>query len=83
MRFPARPLAVCAWTSLLCGCSTAPPALDADLPDAAGGAARADAGHVATDTHVARWALDAGGRYDECRRRLDALIGWHEEGAPR
>jgi len=59
------------------------PGLDADLPDAAGGTARADAGHVATDTHVARWALDAGGRYDECRRRLDALIGWHEEGAPR
>lgn len=54
------------------------PGLHSDLPHAAGDSAGADAGYVATDTHVARWALDAGGRYDECRRRLDALIDWHE-----
>lgn len=54
------------------------PGLRANLPVATGGVDGADAGHVATDTHVARWALDAGSQYDECRRRLDALIDWHE-----
>jgi len=55
------------------------PGLRVDLSGAAGGAAGADAGHVATDTHVARWALDAGGQYDACRRRLDTLIRFHED----
>lgn len=56
--------------------------LAVDLPPAAGGADRADAGHAATDTDVARWALDAGAQYAECARRLDALIRWHNpEGA--
>lgn len=54
------------------------PGITVDLPAPTGGAARADAAHAATDAHVAGWALDAGGQYDECRRRLDALIDWHE-----
>ena len=53
----------------------------AGLPAAGGGTAGADAGRVATDTHVARWAAAAGRQYAECRARLDALIDWHE--APR
>lgn len=32
----------------------------------------------ASDTDLARWALTAGARYDECARRLDALIDWHD-----
>lgn len=55
------------------------PGLHVDgLSPAAGGAAGADAGRVATDANVAGWAAAAGGQYDECRRRLDALIDWHE-----
>jgi len=49
-----------------------------DLPKPAGGAARADAGHAATDADLAGWALAAGDAYAECVRRLDALIDWHE-----
>lgn len=48
--------------------------------DAAADPARAAGGgdaSVATDTDVARWALDAGRQYDECARRLGALIDWH------
>lgn len=52
--------------------------LRADLPTAAGGAAAAD-GRVASDTDVARWIGRARHDYDECRRRLDALIDWHTE----
>lgn len=48
-----------------------------DLPGTAGGAARADAGHVASDADIAGWALAAGDAYAECARRLDALIQWH------
>ena len=33
----------------------------------------------ASDTDLARWALTAGARYDECARRLDALIDWHDK----
>ena len=33
----------------------------------------------ASDTDLARWALSAGARYDECARRLDALIDWHDK----
>lgn len=57
-----------------------------ELPAAAGGAAAADGSaaaladeRVSSDTDVARWIAAAGLRYDECRRRLDALIGWHGE----
>jgi hypothetical protein len=32
----------------------------------------------ASDTDLARWALSAGARYDECARRLGALIDWHD-----
>lgn len=49
----------------------------ARLPEASGGLAAADAA-VATDTDVARWALDAGARHEQCRARLDALIAWHQ-----
>lgn len=56
----------------------AAPGLRVDLSHAAGRAAGANADRVATDTHIARWALDAGGQYDECRRRLDALIDFQQ-----
>ncbi|MCK9987618.1 MAG: hypothetical protein AzoDbin1_04090 [Azoarcus sp.] len=50
-------------------------------PAATDGAAPADPGElVASDTDVARWIARAGLQYDECRRRLDALIGWHAGG---
>jgi hypothetical protein len=55
--------------------------LRADLPPPAGGAAAAD-GRIASDTDVARWIGRARHDYDECRRRLDALIDWHEQGKP-
>lgn len=50
----------------------------AGMPGAAGGADGADAGRVATDTHVAGWAQRAGGEYAECVRRYHALIDFHE-----
>lgn len=50
-----------------------------DLPAPAGVPAAADAGDVATDTQVARWAADAYHQYAECARRLDALIQFSEE----
>lgn len=53
------------------------PGIGLRLPGPAGGADGAHAGHVATDTDLARWALDAGSQYAECARRLDALIDWH------
>lgn len=49
----------------------------ARLPEAPGGLAATDAA-IATDTDVARWALDAGARHEQCRDRLDALIAWHQ-----
>jgi hypothetical protein len=52
------------------------PGLAVALPTATSGTAAAD-GAVATDTDVARWALGAGDQYEECRRRLDALIDFH------
>lgn len=52
--------------------------LRADLPATAGGAAAAH-GRVASDTDVARWIGGARHDYDECRRRLDALIDWHTQ----
>lgn len=58
------------------------PGLAVALPTAAGGAAAAD-GAVATDTDVARWALGAGEQYEECRRRLDALIDFHTSEVPQ
>lgn len=48
------------------------------LPTPAGVPAAADAGDVATDTQVARWAADAYYSYAECARRLDALIQFEE-----
>lgn len=42
-----------------------------------------DAEPYATDTDLARWALDAGRQYDDCARRLGALIDWHEPPDPR
>lgn len=53
------------------------PGLRVDLPAATGGAAGAD-GAVATDTDLARWALDAGEQYEACRGRLGALIDFNE-----
>lgn len=45
---------------------------------AADGAAAAPAGElVSADTDVALWIGHAGRQYDECRRRLGALIDWH------
>jgi hypothetical protein len=52
----------------------------AGLPTPGRGAAGADAARVATDTDLGRWAAATGRQYDECRRRLDALIDWHEAG---
>lgn len=49
------------------------------LPAPAGVPAAADAGDVATDSQVARWAADAYYSYAECARRLDALIQFSEE----
>ncbi|MCK9987413.1 MAG: hypothetical protein AzoDbin1_03885 [Azoarcus sp.] len=56
------------------------------VPPPAGGAAAGDgpaptdSGElVSSDTDVARWIARAGFQYDECRRRLDALIDWHAE----
>lgn len=51
----------------------------ADLPPSAGGPAATDASDVATDTQVAGWAADANHRYNECARRLDALIRFSED----
>lgn len=55
------------------------PGIGLRMPGSAGGAADADAAHVATDTDLARWALDAGSQYAECARRLDAVIEWHAD----
>lgn len=44
---------------------------------AAGSGADAAHGAVATDTDISLWISRAGQQYDECRRRLDALIDWH------
>lgn len=52
----------------------------ARLPEAPGGPVAAGAA-IATDTNVARWALDAGARHEQCRARLDALIAWHQGDA--
>lgn len=49
--------------------------------DGAGG--RAEPERYATDTDLARWAIGAGRQYDECARRLDALIDWHEPPDPQ
>lgn len=51
----------------------------ADLPETPGSAADAD-GAVATyssDSDIGGWALDAGAQYEQCRKRLGALIEWH------
>lgn len=58
------------------------PGLRVDLPETARGADGADADLTATDTDIGRWALAAGERYDECRRRYQALIDWHLQAAP-
>lgn len=57
--------------------------LRVDVPEPARGPAAADGPApaypgelVASDTDVARWIARAGLQYDECRRRLDALIAW-------
>lgn len=52
----------------------------AGAADAAGDPPERDGpeGH-ATDTDLAGWALSAGRQYDECARRLDALIDWHDK----
>jgi hypothetical protein len=51
----------------------------ADPPQHAGGAHPEPDARSASDTDIARWALSAGARYDECARRLDALIDWHDK----
>lgn len=49
-----------------------------DAPDPARDTAqRAGDERSATDTDIGRWVLGAGRQYDECVRRLDALIDWH------
>lgn len=48
----------------------------AALPAATSSTAAADAA-VATDTDLALWTVDAGGLYEQCRSRLQALIDWH------
>lgn len=58
------------------------PAAAGSTPAADGPAAAAAGEPVSSDTDVARWIAGAGLQYDECRRRLDALIGWHAEPAP-
>ena len=57
------------------------PGLSVRLPAAAGSAAAAGGQHVATDTQLTAWALDAGAQYADCARRLSALIAWHERPA--
>lgn len=56
------------------------PGLSVHLPQSAGLAHGDDAGRVATDTHITRWALASGEQYAECARRLNALIDWHRPG---
>lgn len=34
---------------------------------------------VATDTGLALWIANAGGQYEACRQRLNALIAWHHQ----
>lgn len=50
-----------------------------DPPQPGGDAEPAPDERSASDTDLARWALSAGARYDECARRLDALIDWHDK----
>lgn len=57
------------------------PGLSVRMPAAASGAATASGQHVATDTQLAAWALDAGAQYADCARRLSALIAWHDRPA--
>jgi hypothetical protein len=45
-----------------------------------GGGAAGTHARAATDTHIAGWIVTAGGQYEECRRRLAALIDWHTAG---
>jgi hypothetical protein len=37
---------------------------------------------TATDADIGTWAIAAGQQYEDCRRRLDALISWHDKPAP-
>lgn len=50
---------------------------------AAGGATAAIGGDTdaeySSDTQAALWIAEAGARYEVCRARLDALIGWHSQ----
>lgn len=77
----AAPARVPASTGRAAAAGGADAAADTAQPRADGARQRAhDArggGPIATDTDLARWALDAGRQYDECARRLDALIDWH------
>lgn len=67
------------------GIRIAPPVPESGAAAAAEGAAAAadplsDAAkpeQVITDTALAIWAAQAGGLYETCRLRLDALIDWH------
>lgn len=56
-----------------------PPATGSTV--AAGGAAATAGGDADTeyssDTQAALWIAETGARYEVCRARLDALIGWH------
>lgn len=56
------------------------PGVRVDLPATAGGADGAGAA-VATDTDIARWALEAGERHTDCRAWLDALIDFNQGAA--
>ncbi|QPF74224.1 hypothetical protein G8A07_15725 [Roseateles sp. DAIF2] len=55
----------------------------ADLPPATSSVAAAD-GPIATDSDIGQWSIQAGGQYEQCRKRLGALIQWHRpKGAQR
>lgn len=57
----------------------APGQQPADLPEAPGQSAATDASAFATDTDVGLWSSHARDEYDECARRLDALIVFEEQ----
>lgn len=50
--------------------------LSVDMPAPVSGADAEDA-PVATDTDIAVWIARTGKQYDECRKRLAALIDWY------
>lgn len=67
------------------GLTVAAPAAGVPAPagqPAAAGGASATHPHVATDSDIAGWALDAGRQHEACRSQLAELIGWINDNAP-